>query len=98
MQLSAAPALDGRDRLIISIWPIAALGDWEASRAASAMTAFTRHAALAWAPARIRVNAVTIATRDRGVGQEGGGADVAALVSAMWRWRSMTGQIIGLTS
>jgi NAD(P)-dependent dehydrogenase (short-subunit alcohol dehydrogenase family) len=52
--------------------------------------AFTRHAALAWAPRRIRVNAIGLDATPAAH------ADLAATILAMWRFPSMTGQLIRL--
>ena len=85
----AAPA--GWDRLIVTIWPKAAATDWAASRTAAELAAFTRHAALVWAPRQVRVNAVAI-----GADPKSSHSTIVAMILALWRWRSMTGQIINL--
>ncbi len=83
----------GGDRLVVSIWQKSAPAEWEANRYAAEMAAFTRYAALAWAPKQVRVNAVIIdAAATAGSSQSG----VAATILALWRWRSMTGQVINL--
>ncbi len=89
-----APASEGEERLVVTVWPKAAPADWEACRYVAEMAAFTRHAALLWAPRQIRVNALAI---DGGRDAECGRSGLAAMVMALWRWRSMTGQIIDLS-
>ncbi len=77
----------------------------------AALWAFTRQAALAWAPRRIRVNAIGLgaspAGPDEAQEQSGRAAadtpakpataeDIARTILAMAAWPSMTGQIIRL--
>ncbi len=104
----AAPA---SDRLVVTIIPPSNPADWEGTRQAALLWAFTRHAALAWAPRRIRVNAIGLGTAPRLPSQPqehaahaasgspadpATPADVANTILAMWRWPSMTGQLIRL--
>ena len=85
--------------------------DWPAARDAAILWEFTRFAALAWAPRRIRVNAVGLGVSPvlasqppEGSGQAAGSApaqtatpsDIAATILAMWGFPSMTGQLIRL--
>jgi hypothetical protein len=99
------------DSLVVSILRSHAPGDWPAERDAAILWAFTRHAALAWAPRRIRINAVglgispVLATQPpEASGQPAGQApaqpatpsDIAATILAMWGFPSMTGQLIRL--
>jgi hypothetical protein len=85
--------------------------DWQGARAASILWAFTRHAALRWAPRRIRVNAIGLGTSPTLPAQPpeasshaagpapaapASTADIASTVLAMWRFHSMTGQLIRL--
>jgi len=89
-----AHAAEGEDRLVVNIWHVPASTDWEASRDAAILAAFTRHAAQDWAGRRVRVNGVTLA-----LAPDGGRMaedDIAATIQALWRWRSMTGQVIQL--
>ena len=89
-----AASAAGGDRLVVSIWQKPAPADWDANRYAAEMTAFTRYAALAWAPKQVRVNALIIdAAATAGSSQ----SSIAATVLALWRWRSMTGQAINLS-
>ncbi len=55
----------------------------------AALHAFTRQAALAWAPSRLRVNAIAL-------GHAASLADLLATIRAMAGWPSMTGQLIRL--
>jgi hypothetical protein len=85
--------------------------DWPRIRGQTALWAFTRHAALHWAPRRIRVNAIGLGTspglpwqgqedtaRAAGAAPQmpASQASIVACLMAMWRWRSMTGQLIRL--
>ena len=90
----AFPQETGADRLIVHLWHVTAPTDWEASRGAAIMAAFTRHAALTWAGQRVRVNGVTLAAAADGSRVADG--EIAATIQALWRWRSMTGQVIHL--
>ncbi len=102
-----------QEALIVNILPAYARGDWGGARRAALLWAFTRHAALEWAPRRIRVNALGLgvfpALPDQlpeEAGRAAGAApaapatpeDVAATILAMWRFPSMTGQLIRLGS
>ena len=84
----------GEERLAVHIWHVPTASDWEASRHAATMAAYTRYAALDWAWRRVRVNGVTLAAAAGGdnVAEH----DVGATILALWRWHSMTGQIIHL--
>ncbi len=101
----------GQEALVVNILPAHAADDWPGARAAAALFAFTRHAALAWAPRRIRVNALglgvtpTLADQPAESAAQAAGpapaapattADIAATILAMWRFPSMTGQLIRL--
>jgi hypothetical protein len=103
--------VDGEDRLVVNVLRAHTAPDWPKTRAAAALWAFTRHAALHWAPRRIRVNALGLGISPLlpGQGQEDAAraagaapqmlatqAEIAACIMAMWRWRSMTGQLIRL--
>ena len=99
------------DALVVTILYPHAADDWPAARDAATLWAFTRHAALAWAPRGIRVNAVglgvspVLATQPtEASGQPAAPApaqsatpsDIAATILAMWGFPSMTGQLIRL--
>jgi NAD(P)-dependent dehydrogenase (short-subunit alcohol dehydrogenase family) len=100
-----------QEALVVNILHAYSPADWQGARAASVLWAFTRHAALLWAPRRIRVNAIGLATSPilptqppESSGNAAGPApaalaslaDIAATILAMWRLRSMTGQLIRL--
>jgi len=99
------------DSLVVSILHPHASDDWPAARDAAIIWAFTRHAALAWAPRRIRVNAIGLGVSPilstqppEASGQPAVPApaapatpgDIAATIIAMWGFPSMTGQLIRL--
>ena len=103
----------GLDAVIVTILPPspAGLGPGAQHQAVGALWAFTRAAALQWAPRGIRVNAIGLATSPGGPfePQEQAGRaafamaatpatpeDVIRTILAMAAWRSMTGQIIRL--
>ncbi len=101
----------GQEALVVNILHPHPPDDWPGARAAAALFAFTRHAALAWAPRRIRVNAIGLgvspALPDQPAecaAQAAGAApaapattaDIAATILAMWHFPSMTGQLIRL--
>ena len=103
----------GEEALVINLLPTHAPDDWQGASAAATIWAFTRYAALAWAPRQIRVNALSFGARPHlpdqpceSAGQAASAtpaiaatqADVAATVLAFWRLRSMTGQMIKLGS
>ena len=107
----AEAAADGEDSLVVSILRPHARDDWPATRDEAELWAFTRYAALAWAPRGIRVNAVGLGVSPvlasqpvEASGQAAGPApaapatqaDIAATILAMWRFPSMTGQLIRL--
>jgi hypothetical protein len=110
-QQFAAAARPAEDSLVVTILRAHAPGDWPAAQAAASLWAFTRYAALAWAPLLVRVNAVGLGVSPvlydeapeaagRAAGAVAAAAatpeDVAATILAMWRFRSMTGQLIRL--
>ena len=81
------------DRLIVHVWSAPSVTDWPAIHESASLAAFTRYAALAWAGRLVRVNAISLGTlAQRSVG----GDDVASTLLAMWRWPSMTGQVLHL--
>ncbi len=86
----------GADSLIVHVWQGPAPADWEARRNAATLAAFTRHAALVWANHRVRVNGVALAAVPDG--SRVADAEITATIQALWRWRSMTGQVIYLGS
>lgn len=100
-----------QEALVVNILHASSPADWQGARAASILWAFTRHAALLWAPRRIRVNAIGLATSPTLPTQpaEASGlaagpapaapaaaADIASTILAMWRLPSMTGQLMRL--
>ena len=106
----AENARDG-EALVVSILHAHAREDWPVAQDTAILWEFTRYAALAWAPRRIRVNAVglgvspVLATQPATASGRAAGpapaqsatpADVAATILAMWRFPSMTGQLIRL--
>ena len=108
---AAQPGASGQDRLIVTVIRQTRAGDWDGARQAALLWAFTRHAALAWAPRRIRVNAVGLGIAPALPAQpseqsalaagpapahQPTPADIAGTIMAMWRWPSMTGQLIRL--
>ncbi len=84
----AVPA--DQEALVVNILRAHAPDDWPGAQAAALLWAFTRHAALAWAPRRIRVNAIGLDTTSAAR------ADLAPAILAMWDFPSMTGQLIRL--
>ena len=87
------------------------LGAFQAHAANAALWAFTRLAALEWAPRRIRVNAIGLGANPAGpfdaIEQSGRAAsptqaapagvhDIVRTIRAIAAWPSMTGQIIRL--
>jgi hypothetical protein len=101
----------GQEALVVHILPPQGPSDWLATRAAAVLWAFTRHTALAWAPRRIRMNAIALGTVPPGpalpaesAARAAGPApaapatpgDIAATVLTLWRLPSMTGQLIRL--
>jgi NAD(P)-dependent dehydrogenase (short-subunit alcohol dehydrogenase family) len=104
---------DDAEALVINILPRSTLTDWPAYQSAALLWAFTRHAALAWAPRRIRVNAIAFgevpSLHDQPAEDAGRAAgpapaapatpeDLAATVLAIWQFPSMTGQVIRLAT
>lgn len=104
---------DVADRLIVTILtaPPPGLDHMGHHAANAALWAFTRQAALEWAPRRIRVNAIGLGTdlagpfepseqAGRATGAAPGAAasldDIAQTIRAIASWPSMTGQIIRL--
>jgi hypothetical protein len=100
-----------QEALVVNILHPDTPGDWPSARAAALLWAHTRHAARAWAPRRIRVNAIGPGVSPIVPGQpalssgQAAGpapaapatpADIAATILAMWEFRSMTGQLIRL--
>jgi len=101
----------GQEALVVNILHGHLPDDWPGARAAASLFAFTRHAALAWAPRRIRVNAIGLGVSPALPDQPPDTAaraaspapaapatasDIAATILAMWRFPSMTGQLIRL--
>lgn len=99
------------ESLVVSILHPHTRDNWPAARDAAILWAFTRHAALAWAPRGIRVNAVglgispVLATQPQEASGQPAGpvpapaatpSDIAATILAIWGFRSMTGQLIRL--
>ncbi len=82
------PACEG---LVVTLLPRRAIGldGWQRGAVSAALRSFTRDAALAWGPRRIRANLIEAAEGT----PEG---DVADTILAMLRLASMTGQIICL--
>jgi len=102
---SEAFAERGGGHLIVHLLPPVPPGDWPACRDTTLIWAYTRHAALAFAPARLRVNALAacgapavpgldVIPRTKAAAATAG--DLAGAVLAMARWPSMTGQLIRL--
>jgi NAD(P)-dependent dehydrogenase (short-subunit alcohol dehydrogenase family) len=105
-----APA---QQAVVVTILQAHAQGDWPAARAAAMQWAFMRHAALAWAPRGIRVNAIGLGVSptlpDQPIEESGRAAgpapataatpdDLAATIVAIWRFPSLTGQLIRLAA
>jgi hypothetical protein len=99
----------GQPALVVNL--LHAGSDWAAAELAATLWGFTRHAALAWAPRGVRVNAIGLGVSPLGpfepmeaAGNAAGNApaapatpeDVARTVLAMLGFDSMTGQIIRL--
>jgi NAD(P)-dependent dehydrogenase (short-subunit alcohol dehydrogenase family) len=110
-QAFAAAAPGGEDALIVNILRAPEAPDWPAAREAATLWAFTRYAALEWAPRGIRVNALGLGISPvladqppEDAGQAAGRApaaaatpaDVAGTILAMLGFTSMTGQLIRL--
>ncbi len=110
---AADQADTGMEALIVTLLPAAAPGlkDFARHRSVATLWAFTRQAALEWAPRRIRVNAIGLGAAPFGpdeASEQAGrcaaavlaapatAADIAGTVRAMAELASMTGQIIRL--
>jgi NAD(P)-dependent dehydrogenase (short-subunit alcohol dehydrogenase family) len=107
--ISAAEAfatLDGSDDRLVLMMGLCrtaaadATSDWQDEQDSAVLAAFTRYAALAWAPRGIRVNFLSVAALALGHGNaegpEGCLSDVARTIRHMKGWRSMTGQTLQL--
>jgi len=94
-EMFAASLPHGGEALVVHVLRAGKSNDWASTREAALLSAHVRHAALAWAPRRVRVNAIGI-----GGGQPPAApatpADIAAAVLAIWELPSMTGQVIRL--
>lgn len=105
----------GMEALIVTLLhrPAPGIADWPAQAACASLWAFSRAAALDWAPRGIRVNAIGIGVvpPDPWAGevqatqpafempcQPATAVDIAGTVVAMAAMRSMTGQIVRLGS
>jgi len=105
---SSVPA--DKEALIVTLLrqPPAGLDHFEGHAAAASLWAFTRQAALEWAPRRIRVNAITLGALPADAAAQAGQpafampaspateADIARVILAVVRMKSMTGQFIRL--
>jgi NAD(P)-dependent dehydrogenase (short-subunit alcohol dehydrogenase family) len=114
MARSTAFAADNPNGLIVTLIPAARPGlqDFALHQAAATLWAFTRQAALEWAPRAIRVNAVGLgiapfgpfeaedqagrAAADMPGAAPADFADIARTIRAIAAFPSMTGQIIRL--
>lgn len=96
----AASLQHGQEALVVHVLLGGARNDWETMRAATVLWAHVRHAALAWAPRHLRINAIGVGINPAQLNQapavRATQADIAATVLAMWQLPSMTGQIIRL--
>jgi hypothetical protein len=96
----AALLPDGQEALVVHLLHGGKTNDWETMRAATVLLAHVRHAALVWAPRRLRINAVDIGINRAQVSQAPAlpatQADIAATILAMWQLPSMTGQVVRL--
>jgi hypothetical protein len=88
---AAAPA---QERLVLFITTPTEKGQWPSTRDAATLAAFTRHAALAWAPLNIRVNGIV--ADHRRTSPSALARELACLCLAVRRWHSMTGQMLCL--
>jgi hypothetical protein len=96
----AASLPEGREALVVHVLRASETNDWESTRAAAVLWAHVRHAALAWAPRRLRINAIGIGINPAQLSQAPAApatlVDIAGTIMAMWQLPSMTGQIIRL--
>jgi hypothetical protein len=96
----AASLAPGQEALVVHVLHAGKSNDWEATRTATVLWAYVRHAALIWAPRRLRINAVGIGIHTAQLSPAPANpatqADIASTVLAMWQLPSMTGQIIRL--
>ena len=110
---AATQTQTGPESLIVTLLPTVepGLSQFALHQSVATLWAFTRQAALEWAPRRIRVNAIGLGTAafgpDEPFDQAGRNAaavlaapatlaDIAATIRAMAEFASMTGQIIRL--
>jgi NAD(P)-dependent dehydrogenase (short-subunit alcohol dehydrogenase family) len=110
---STAFAAATQDALVVTLIPSAPPGleNFPLHQAAATLWAFTRQAALAWAPQKIRVNAVGLGAAPFGpfeaddqagraaadtLAVPADAADIARTIRAIAEFPSMTGQIIRL--
>ncbi len=99
---AAQPAGDP-DRGVIILLPPPATTDWPAVHHGATLWAFTRYAALSWAPRRVRINLIALGadllqpwSKPRRAMQKVPDQDVIAAIQAIHRWPCMTGQAICL--
>jgi len=109
-QIPAAENFMGPGLIVLTL-PPAQPDSWQAARQAAELWAFTRFAALRWAPRGVRVNAISLGRAALLPDQPAPPAahpgthapaapatpdDVAATIALLWSAKSITGQLVRL--
>ncbi len=100
---AAAQPDEDPDRAVVMVLPAPPSPDWSDVERGATMWAFTRHAALSWAPRRVRINLISIGvdlaqpwSRPRPGLRPVPDQDVIAAIQAIRRWPCITGQSLCL--
>ncbi len=105
---AAAQPKGNPDRAVMIVLPPSPMPpspmlEWPAIQLGATLLAFTRHAALSWAPRRVRINLISLGidlsqpwSRPRPVTRPVPDQDVIAAIQAIRRWPCMTGQCLSL--
>jgi hypothetical protein len=100
---AAAGVSGDQDRSVIILLPAPATTDWAAVQRGATLWAFTRYAALSWAPRRVRINLISLGmdlvqpwSSPRPPAGPIPAQDVIAAIRAIGSWPCMTGQSLAL--